>query len=98
MSKIGQTSLKNYVNRMQSIQALHLTGSYRVHFNSPAGLAHFTLRTLPTCSLDGRGTNLQTGRMIMLATTRTEQQVCELPRRVTHCTPSLLTCCKKTNE
>lgn len=33
--------------------------------DSPASLAHFTLRALPTCTLDGRGTNLQTGRMIM---------------------------------
>lgn len=40
---------------------------------TPACLAHFTLWALPSCPLDGRGTNLQAGRMIMLATTRTEQ-------------------------
>lgn len=49
-----------------------MTGWF-LSMDTPACLAYFTLWTLPSCPLDGRGTNLQAGRMIMLATTRTEQ-------------------------
>lgn len=60
----------------------------------PAGLAHFAFRTLPTSTLAGSQSSVQTGSMIVMPTAGTEEQVTQLPWPLTHCTASLL-CSRK---
>lgn len=63
----------------------------------PAGLAHFALRALPTGTLAGSQSSVQTGSMIVMPTAGTEEQVTQLPWPLTYCTASLL-CRKKGNK
>lgn len=79
----------NYANLMQNSfwPFLRREGGRQ---DSPAGLAHFTLGALPARPLDGRGSDLQAGSVVVLPTTRTEKQVQAIARCVADRTPRLL--------
>lgn len=59
----------------------------------PAGLALFAFRALPASTLAGSQSSVQTGSMIVMPTTGTEEEVAQLSRPLTHCTASLLQMC-----
>lgn len=64
----------------------------------PAGLALFAFRALPASTLAGSQSSVQTGSMIVMPTTGTEEEVAQLSRPLTHCTASLLCSRKEETE
>lgn len=98
MSHVSQTNiLESFPGFLKGIG--HIVGSLLASFSAqtwhtaillPACLAHFAFRALPTGTLSGSQSSVQTGSMVVMSTAGTEEQVTQLPWPLTYCTASLL--------